>query len=125
MFPPLPSPSFYKPLPLLTPLPPPLSLSVLPNHNPLGLPRFSIPFFLSPDLEKRVVPIPVASVPWYSPDSSLGGKGSVVSEVRAGDLTVDQVTETYGVSSWRGTTRSHRHVMEKHYPEEQRRMDGK
>jgi len=93
--------------------------SVLPNHNSLSLPRFSIPFFLSPDLEKKVVPIPLALIPWASSNASA----EVVSEIRNGDLTVEE-EETYGVSSWRGTSRSHRHVMERWYSEEQRRMDA-
>ena len=46
----------------------------------------------------------------------------VVSEVKKGDLVVTE-EETYGVSSWRGTSRSHRHVMERWYPEVQKEMD--
>lgn len=87
---------------------------VLPNLHPSGLPRYSVPFFLSPDLEKRVVPIPRLV--------EGGGEAEVVSEVRKGDLVV-QGEETYGVSSWRGTSRSHRRVMERWYPEVQREMD--
>ena len=81
-----------------------------------------MPFFLSPDLEKRVVPIPRLARDGESGEGV--GEREVVSEVRKGDLVVDeQEQETYGVSSWRGTSRSHRRVMERWYPEVQREMD--
>jgi len=77
-------------------------------------PRISIPFFFSPPLTTRLVPLEFDQLHQeLQVRLATNGGSQVVSEVEEGDLHA----EVYGLSAWRGIKRSHRPVWERYYRE--------
>jgi isopenicillin N synthase-like dioxygenase len=75
-------------------------------------PRISIPFFFSPPLTTRLVPLQPEQLHPELRKHIEGFTGrEIVSEVGKGDLHA----EIYGKSAWKGIKRSHRPVWGKYY----------